>query len=276
MLLGVTTDRANRNSLVSMGYLYFDDSKHPRAGFNLGAFVYCEENPENKVSEALKKHGLVPGVDEFKSSAHMGRHPEQAAIRELLLEMLHFCRLGVVVTPYGSNATLGKDALILLIKMLKHRHLSSKNHEVYFDQAIFKSVHQAVKLAGSFVELSNCKFHFEQDSRCVPGIQLADLAAHTCAIMLLETLGIVNKTVKAGKRLGYEPDLDIEIGFELWANVRYTFLSEPTPVPKNDWEPFNPVANVLPYGLHVSDEVNETLREAAESRFGSMYLGCTH
>lgn len=258
-----------------MGYVYFDDSKHPRAGFSLGAFVCCDDNLDDKVHGVLKKHGLVPGSDEFKSSTHMGRNPVQAVVREDLLKILQFCRLGVVVAPYRVTPNLGKDSLILLEKMLKHGELIGKRHEAYFDQSIFRSKNEAVYLRDSIKGLSECNFHFEQDSRRVAGIQLADLAAHACAVMLMETLGVVTKTVKAGERLGYEPNLDIEIGFELWAYLRCTFLAEPPPVP-DDWDFLDLTADVKPYGLHVSDEATQQLREASVKRFGSMYLGCAH
>ena len=37
--------------------------------------------------------------------------------------------------------------------------------------------------------------------------QLADLVAHTCAVMLLAELGLVKKTVKAGENSGYDPTM---------------------------------------------------------------------
>jgi hypothetical protein len=69
--------------------------------------------------------------------------------------------------------------------------------------------------------LDNYKLFLEVDSIKVKGIQLADLVAHTFATMLLEQLGLVDKKVKAGENSGYDPDLEIELGFELWASIRY-------------------------------------------------------
>lgn len=258
-----------------MGYLYFDDSKHPRAAFSLGAFVYCDENPNNEVHNVLRKYDLVPGSDEFKSSAHMDRHPVQAAVRRDLLKILQFCKLGLAVVPYLTTPNLGQDSLILLKKMLKHNDLAGKQHEVYFDQSIFRSKNEATFLSDSDEGLSECNFYFEQDSKQIAGIQLADLAAHACAVMLMETLGVVTKTVKADERLGYEPNLDIEIGFELWAYLRCTFLANPPPLP-DDLDSLDLTAYVKPFGLHVSDEATKQLREASIKRFGSMYLGCAH
>lgn len=113
----------------------------------------------------------------------------------------------------------------------------------------------------------------------IAGIQLADLAAHSCGIILLESLGLVTKTIKAGDDSGYDPELKINLGFELWAGLRYSFLAEPPP-PIDDWDTAEdqpqPIANVKPYGLHLVDGVADEVRSAALDTFGTMYYGCTH
>jgi hypothetical protein len=87
-----------------MGFLYFDDSKHPARGFCLGAFVYSALDPTESVRLALSQCGLVAGVDEFKSSARMDRCPEQSDLRDRLREILdHTCRVGVVIVPRESE-----------------------------------------------------------------------------------------------------------------------------------------------------------------------------
>jgi hypothetical protein len=123
-------------------------------------------------------------------------------------------------------------------------------------------------------EQFNC--YFEQDSRIVCGLQLADLVAHTCSIMLLESLGLVTKTVKAGENSGYDPDLDIELGFELWASLRYNFFSKPAPHPDTWRDQSDYRVEVKGVGLYVSDSCPELLKEKALDRFGEMYLGCIH
>jgi hypothetical protein len=206
----------------------------------------------------------------------MGRNPEQASLREDLRQVLcHSCGLGVVVVPCASE--LGLESLRLLQKMLTHPDLASGDHDVYLDEGLFPSADRARRDASAIGGLDRCRLNFEQSSVHVAGIQLADLAAHTCAVMLLESLGVVNKTVKAGENSGYEPDLDIEIGFELWAGIRYNFFSAPPPHP-DEWDDseLQPVADVRPYGLHVSTNTSEKVRRAAVDRFGSMYLGCIH
>ena len=53
-----------------MGYLYFDDSKHPQCGFTLGAFVFCDDDLTELINDELLQVGLKPGKDEFKSSVY--------------------------------------------------------------------------------------------------------------------------------------------------------------------------------------------------------------
>ena len=117
--------------------------------------------------------------------------------------------------------------------------------KVHFDENLFDAVDRGLDAANALDLPERCNINLEQDSRQVAGIQLADLAAHTCAIMLAESLGFVRKTVKAGDNSGYDPDLDINIGFELWSSVRYNFLSEQPP-PPDEWieGDLQPMANV--------------------------------
>lgn len=257
-----------------MGFLFFDDSKHPARGFSLGVFVYSAHDPSDAVREAIVDQGLDPGVDEFKSSSRMDQNPQQLALRESLGCIIReTCRLGVMVVPQETE--LGPQAFYLLEKMLSHEELATGTHEVFFDEGFFRSVAKADEIAAGVAPFENCEFHFEQDSKKVVGIQLSDLVAHTCSVMLAEVLGFVKKTVKVGEDSGYEPDLDIEIGFELWAGVRHAFFYE-RPSGRQLSEKPGPFVDVRPYGLHISDTAPATLRKAALDRFGFTYLGCIH
>ena len=238
--------------------------------------MYCSEDPTQAISQALSKHRFRPGVDEFKSSNKMKENPRNVALRDEVGHILRqFGQIGVLVVP--NEQELGAEAFKLLSKMSAHEDILSDTHEVFFDEGLFASAKQGNDLVKSHGGFTRYKLHFEKDSKIIAGIQLADLAAHTCAIMLSDEMGLIKKTVKAGENSGYEPDLDIELGFELWAGLRYNFLSEPAELP-NDWdgnqEAF--LANVEPFGLHISRNSEKKLRKAALKRFGQMYLGCIH
>ncbi len=87
---------------------------------------------------------------------------------------------------------------------------------------------------------------------------------------------MVKKTVKAGPNSGYDPDADMPLEFELWAGLRYNFFATGPP-PYDTWESqLDFKVDVESKGLHVSSSCEEFIKNAALSRFGSMYLGCIH
>lgn len=258
-----------------MGIFYFDESIHERAGFILGGFVYGEDDPSHRIADAIAECGLNPEIDEFKSSFRMSDHPEQIELRKALRSILHMqYQIGIVVAPSSDRDSFGKEALIGLAKIIKANGLSSTDVSAYFDQGIFNNVVEAETFAVQLSLVPNCKLFFEQDSRFVRGIQLADLVAHTCSTMLLDTLGLVTKQVKAGPSSGYDPDLELNLGFELWARIRYQFFNGGLPkiIESND----DMIVDVASYGLHISDAVPKKLHEATLSRFGRCYWGCIH
>ena len=107
------------------------------------------------------------------------------------------------------------------------------------------------------------------------GIQLADIVAHTCSTMLLETLGHVTKKVilNAPGDSIYD-GLEVELGFEMWAGIRYAFLARNKKNPKDDFDLAN--VDVYPWGLFIDESVSEQISTAAMERFGENYLGCMH
>ena len=251
-----------------MGFIFFDDSKHPEAGFCLGAFVYLNNDPSDQIDEILRQQGLVPGVDEYKSRLPKNGAKAQVVIREELRKMLALtASISVAVAP--TAAELGAAGLALLEQMLQHPTIRGADHIVAFDQGLFPSA-PARSCAQSIGGLSSCTFHFEQDSRTARGIQLADLAAHTCAVMLKDALGLVTKTVKLGHAEGYEEGTEFELGWDLWAGIRYGFLHGEA------LDSADPAMVDSRPGLYVSPTAGERLRAAAFECFGSLYLGCIH
>lgn len=260
-----------------MGFFYFDESIHPRGKLSLGAFVYTEELPDSEVADALRRSGLTPYIDEFKSGARMDRFPEQAKARELLRSIVYErCGIGIVIAPHDPRAALGLEAQTGLNKILSTTRFRSLQHEVFFDRGIFPSSTARESVKASFSPAQPCSLHFEEDSVKILGLQLADLVAHSCSIMLLAELGLIQKIVKAGDNSGYDPDSDMELEFELWAGLRRNFFAEPAPHPDTwksqlDWQ-----VDVAARGLHIAKDCDAVVRDAALGRFGKMYLGCIH
>lgn len=255
-----------------MGYFYFDESKHRKEGFILGAFVYAESDPNRLIIKSIKHCGLTPGVDEFKSGYYMAQNPKQKNLRDELRNIIFSeTKIGILIIPCNRISDLCKEANNCLSMIINNNNLRHELHEVYFHRGICPKKEIAENIAKRLGLTKNCKFHYEQDSKKIYGIQLADLTAHTCSTMLLESLGFRKKTVKSGDKLGYDPDLDIEIGFELWAQIRYTFFS--SPIFNIDPEP---EVLVESYGLYIADSCDKNLKQTVIERFGKIYVGCIH
>ncbi len=259
-----------------VGFFYFDESIQERGGFVIGAFVYTRTDRTPIVFAELAEAGLKPGIDEFKSGAQMAVNPKHMKVREALRALLYGAQVGAVIVPIADRKQLGNEALVGLEKILNANSLTGVPHKVFIDEGIVVDTSSRttfVKGAGNL-----CEVHTDQDSRIVGGIQLADLAAHSMGVMLLEHQGLLKKLVKAGEKSGYDPDLEMEIGFELWASLRYSFFKAPQPNPGPN--PDDPVGSLVfdveNYGLHVAARCDDALRRAAIKRFGDCYLGCIH
>jgi hypothetical protein len=256
-----------------MAYFYFDESIHERGGFILGAFVCTLSDITPVVFQCIQKVGLRPGIDEFKSSARMAEDAVLVSLRDELKGLFSLVQLGLVILPSDNRATLAESALWGLKKIVESNGLSNRRHGVYFDQGISTT---RIEHVITETTLGNkCDFFFDQDSKAVGGIQLADLYAHTMSVMLLAELGLVSKTVKAGVDSGYDPNLDIDLAFELWASVRYSlFTRDRIDAEKDPIEGFT--VDTGSYALYLDPSCPSTLKEAATRRFGRTYLGCIH
>jgi hypothetical protein len=257
-----------------MAFLFLDDSKHHTFGFSLSAFVICDTDPSEEVRSIFQECGYDPTSFEFKSSAKM---KGDSRLQSLRSSLKHFiagnCRIAVCVV--NGDKRLGPAALELLECALIHPSLKGTAHEVFFDEGLFPSVKTAQALADSARVLDSCKLHFEQDSKDVLGIQLADIVAHTCGTMLLDALGHISKMIvvdQPGDSTYH--GMEVELGFEMWAGIRYAFLSRSKTNPLDDFELAN--VDVFPWGLFIDESVDEKIASAAMARFGEMYLGCIH
>lgn len=257
-----------------MGFFYVDESIHERGDFILVAFVYSSLDLTPIVFEEVRSVGLIPGTDEFKSSSRMDSDEKQKKLRSKLKGLLKHIKLGLAIIPYANRDVLGKEILFGLRKIIFANYLDNIAHHVFLDDGIaFNNREIEIKNSGLS---SICDFHVGQDSRAVGGIQMADLAAHTMSVMLLEKLGLVTKTVKAGPSSGYDPDLDIGIGFEMWATLRYNFFTQDN-INLNDFDPITSrTLDTGTYALYISGDCSPEVKSAAEGRFSENYLGCIH
>ncbi|WP_225037426.1 DUF3800 domain-containing protein [Winogradskyella sp. SM1960] len=257
-----------------MTKIYIDDSVHERGNFVISGIVVTEENIEDRISESLKNNGFDPEDSEFKSGLNYRKYPEMLNVRNDLKNIISsVCKIGLVVLPIQERPNIGKETFKGLKQIINSNEFG-QNIEIYVDENYFRNENVGKEYAKE-IGLKNCKLNLELDSKKFKGIQLADLVAHSCSTMLLEQLNIIDKKVKAGSNSGYEPDLEIELGFELWAGIRYNLLGE------IDMERFEtgdryPMKMTEPYGLYISEFCDNKLKENTRERFGEIYMGCIH
>lgn len=259
-----------------MGYFYFDESIHERGKFILGAFVYCKNDLTQQVYDKIESVGLRPKYDEFKSSYIMdkgGKYPElRAELRSMFIDV----KIGLVIGPIDERKCFGNYALKGLEKIIVNNDMNKDSHDVYFDQGIMFQNNNT--LLNSFSQKYNLNIYNNQDSKIVAGLQMADLAAHTLSIMLLETLGLINKQVTLGNDSGYSENELFELSFDLWTSLRYSFFTQAIiTIEDIDRDPVNAfLIDTGTYCLYIADKCPEVLKEAAEDRFGLNYIGCIH
>ena len=259
-----------------MYHIYFDESKYPKKDFIIGSFVFCKEDPSEFIEETLKQSGFDPTTEEYKSSTHFGKTPKMAEVRENLKTYFHEnCFFGIVVLPHSELKNLGIIALNALKQFLTINNFQH-NNIIYFDEGIFFSKHKAIELIKT-LGLAGNEFLIEQNSRIIKGIQLADLCSHCLTTMLREAVGDLSKMVKVPENSGYDPDDESEIGFDIWASIRYSFLREREKeyIVGADQE-INCTYKVDPYGLYISEQCEEEFAKIVTETFGTVYLGCIH
>lgn len=258
-----------------MGFFYIDESVHDEAGFIIAACTYFETDPSAQIKAAIQNNGFAPDNFEFKSGFRYANAPDRERLRDELRALLSECKLGIVVVPRAAREMLGNECLKALKQFIELNERIKEPIEIYFDENIFRSCNDAKKKSRVLLFPESISFQFEQDSKLIRGIQIADLAAHTASIYFKERLGLLKKYIKAGDNSGYHPEMQMELGFGMWAMLRYCFFSK-----KLDMMIDDPISDatqsVSPFGLYISELCNEELKEKAEEAFGSVYLGCIH
>ncbi len=256
-----------------MSYLYFDESIRERGGFIVGALVPSDRDLSLTVRDLWRSMGFDPNFFEYKSSRLKLGDPFGQQQRDALCEVVQSSRLALTVCPLTDRAQLGTYCLALTIQLLETGLLPVGAHSLYIDQNIAIPQEERDSLASwGVISYPN------QDSRAIAGLQVADHAAHALGGMLLEEMGLVRKTVLAGEGSGYDPCLEIELGFELWASLRYALLGKNEEIEglSTPSDPANPWFRVEGYGLYIASSCSDELATSARKRFGVNYLGCIH
>jgi hypothetical protein len=260
-----------------MGYFYIDDSVHDQAGFIVGACIYAENDISDAVVNIIETNGFKRDEFEFKSSTRYSNQPQMIPLRHELKSVIRdYCKLGIIVVPREHRKIFGVECLKGIKQFIDNNKRLQKSLNLFFDQGLFTSAENARKEV-DLLNFKNCSFYFEQDSKKVYGIQIADLAAHISSIQLKDKMGLVTKMVKVGEGSGYDPNMEVRLGFEMWATLRHSFFNQGGRK-HIEAEGIREQAtlDVEPSGLYVSEFCNAELSAYARKAFAKVYLGCIH
>lgn len=253
-----------------MGYFYIDESIRENGAFIVSALIYSRHDLTDSINACLEK---FPNITEYKSSTQKTDNQAEKQLRCCLQKLLSICEIGLVVSPSNARGHLGNDILIGLSQIIEKCQIGTLC-QIYFDQEIDPDKSAINEFLNNN---QDCTINLKQDSKLIKGIQLADLVAHSLGSMLLEELGIISKKVEAGENSGYEPTLKIELGFELWARMRYSFFMSPTSHGTFEEDQLLIATfDVEGYGLYIPQTLPAPIAEAVRKRFGTNYLGCIH
>ena len=257
-----------------MSYCYFDETLRERGKFIIGALVVSDRDLSPIVAKEWSRLGLDPKSAEYKSSDPKDGNQLGIAQRAVMAQLLHESKLGLAVAPMSDRLRLGEYCASLVVQLMEERAMGKGEHLLYLDQGIPMDAAYSERLEKLKVSVS-----LGSDSRMIGGIQVADHAAHALGGMLLEEIGMQRKSVRAGEDSGYRPDELLDLGFELWASLRYALMGRNeyieglSPPPE---DPANPYFRVDGVGLYVSSTCSPELAAAARARFGVNYLGRIH
>lgn len=256
-----------------MPYLYFDESIRDDGAFIVGALVVSEIELSPTVCDAWRAMGKNPDVFEYKSSAPKASDPLSQKQRDVLIGLLQSCRLALVVCARDDRSKLGEHCLALILQLLDTKHLKPAQYTLFLDQGISVSNSSKAAIAARGVTVEG-----NRDSRIIAGIQVADHAAHVLGIMLREQVGLSKKTILVGEEVGYDPPVEIELGYELWAGLRHLFYGLDDEISETSAEegPVDRHRKVQGHGLYIAPSCNSTLCEHTLRCFGLIYLGCIH
>jgi hypothetical protein len=223
----------------------------------------------------------------------MDGNPHMRAAREGVLSLCgSTARVGVFIGPY-QRETLGKHTLQALQSVVVRNGIRPSRLDIYFDEGIFPSEREGVRLHRLFGALRGARIHPRENSRLRLGIQVADVVAHSFGQILKEEMTGKQKLVDiGGPNTGYAPGQTAPLGWHLLMTLRHSLMTRPMvqngeaygaaadPVvldPEND-DPVlygqNPI--LLGWGVQVAPEADDRMRAIVEHALGRIWLGCIH
>lgn len=257
-----------RRHLISLSLtmnIYLDETIHEDHGFLILAYVLSLSDPQDDLARILTSHK----EEEFHALEKMeGNKRAQKLRNEIRNYVNRNCRWGVFVLPSDERWGLSKE-LPEFITQLVGTCSNTDTASLFMDEGIVKPIDlQFLREATGIERIYLCKSHE------IKGIQLADLVAALCGVRLREEISQAPKLLQYGAESGFDPPIKLELGYELWASLRYSMHCDSAPLGKE--MPEMAEFCTSGYGLFVSKKCSPELRDSAERLFGQVYLGCIH
>ncbi len=245
--------------------IYIDETVHEHHGFLILAYVLCPSDPQDDLARVLTAHMK----EEFHALEKMhGNERAQELRSEIRSYVNSNCRWGVFVLPSDTRWMLS-DELAWFITKLVETCSGADRVSVFMDEGIIKQGDlPSLRETTGIERLKLCKSHE------VNGIQLSDLVAALCGVRLREEIAHKPKMLQYGDESGFDPPIEAELGYELWASLRYSMHRDSAPIGRD--MPEMAEFRTSGYGLFVSEKCSPELRSVAEKLFGRVYLGCIH
>lgn len=286
-------------SLASKGlaqnYIFVDESIHENLGFIVSAFVCSKPEINDLISSNLVSANMRPGVDEFKSSYYMKGRPNLQALRDRLICLARTkCKIALLFSSSRNRSALGDATIAALNTIALRNGLYEYELSVFFDQNIVRSVKTGSKIAEQVGIPSSVNLYFNQDSRRILGIQIADAVASLSGQILRERVSGMRKSVHiGGPDTGYEEGVMADLGWSLLMDLRYSFFVQQVILgDRMDYEDSerNPLIvstedelieksmnpQLYGWGVFISSDLNPKIRAVVESMFKNLWLGCIH
>ncbi len=244
--------------------IYIDESIHEEYGFMLLAFVACSDNPQDALSAILNNFG----VDEFHACKKMKNNESMQKLRSKMRNYINSnCGWGVFILPNSYRYNLISEIEYLLTAL--SNSFSKEELNIHFDNGIIKDSE-----ADSLCSISNIRTIENCDSVEEKGIQLADLVAALCGVRLREEISGNKKILEYGSDSGFDPPIKANLGYELWASLRYSMLRDSDA--KGSEPSYMMVFDTLDQGCFISRYCSNELESKSKKVFGEIYLGCIH
>lgn len=229
------------------------------------AYVFCPADPHSVLADMLAKYEK----DEFHALENMDGNNRAQELRGEMKRYVNWnCRWGVFVLPSEARWKL-VDELPDFIKDLARTCGQSDLAQIFLDEGIIKPDELEIVINKTGIkQIALCKSHK------VNGIQLADLVASLSGVRLREEASQLPKMLIYGNESGFNPPIEAELGYELWADLRYSMHRSSEPLGEGMIEMAE--FSTSGYGLFISEKCSPELRKSAEKIFGRVYLGCIH